>query len=71
MKVSEVNAILIQECKWIPICNFHVYFSDLVKFDMKHLHITLSRICEFYENQCSEGCPFLVDINVITFTCVL
>jgi len=71
VNVSEMNTIPIQECKWIPICSFHVYFPDWVKFDMRHLHTTLSRICEFYGNQCSEGCSFLMDINVITFTCVL
>jgi hypothetical protein len=60
-----------QGSEWLPICSVHVYDPVWVKYDARDLHIMWSRIHEFYGNWHSEGCSFLMGINVITFVCVL
>jgi len=50
-----------------------VHFMPIssLKFDVQVPHMTLLISCEFYENQCREGCTFLMGINAVMFICIL
>jgi hypothetical protein len=50
-----------------------VHFMPIssLKFAVQVLHMMLSSIGEFYENQCVECCTFLMGKNVGTLMCIL
>jgi hypothetical protein len=60
--------MIFTETEWN--CMNFMQISSL-KFDVQVLHIMLPIFCEFYENQRKEGCTFHMNINEVTFICIL
>lgn len=69
-RLTQIRTYFTQNCKWISVCSFHVYFWIFVKYTIRDLHIMLFSVCAGDESRHWEAI-FFNGCNEITCTCVL
>lgn len=68
VKMGVVTAIIYVNSKWISVCTFYTYWMILMKFSVRHLHVTLLNLSAFRAKSVQERQNIAYIANRITLS---